>query len=158
MRPVVRTAKYIVVSGPSSEAAAVVVISMALGTDNATLGQTSVTDIAIPVGAKITSMEIFMPKINLVAGAANFCTWSIQRTVTGQSIVNPLIAGGSPLRKNIILTGVVGMGAGQNNQLHVKFRVPKKFQRVGDGDAWSLVTNNFDVVSTLYYIIYKVQM
>lgn len=157
-RPIVRTAKYIVVDGPATEGAGLTVIGLVSGTDNAVLGQTGVTDITVPVGARITSMEIFMPKVNLGAGTANFITWTIQHINTGQAIVNPVTAGGNPLRKNIILTGKIGLGAGQNNSLHIKFRVPKKFQRIADGDLWQLVNNNFLAVSADYYIIYKVQM
>ncbi len=130
---------------------------MATGADNATLGQTGVADFTVPVGAKITSFEIFMPKVNLDT-TANFITWTIQRTVSGQAVVNPLTAGGNPLRKNIILTGMLGLGDRQNSSLHIKFRVPKRFQRIGDGDAWSIVTENTTAVSAQYMIIYKVFM
>ncbi len=99
-----------------------------------------------------------MPKVNLEAATANFVVWSIQRSLSGQSIVNPVSAGGNPLRKNILLTGMVGLGAGQNNGIHIKFRIPKRFQRIGDGDAWSIVNNNGLATSAQYYIIYKVQM
>ncbi len=153
-----RSAKYIVVGAPASEAAGLQAITMSNGTDNATLGQTGVTDVAVPVGAKITQFEIFMPKVNLGAGTANFVHWTIQRTLTGQSVVNPITAGGNPLRKNIILSGVIGMGEGQNNSTHIKFRVPPKMQRVGDGDVWNIVNNNLAAVSVVYYIIYKVHM
>ncbi len=155
----VRSAKYILISGPSSEAAGLIVPpSLAVGADNAVLGQGSTTDNIVPVGARITSMDIFMPKVNLGAATANFITWTIQRVLSGQSVQNPLTAGGTPLRKNIILTGVVGLGAGQNNSLHIKFKIPKRFQRIGDGDVWTIVNNNTLAVSTIYYIIYKVTM
>ncbi len=156
-RSVIRTAKYIVVSGPTAEAGGTQVISMVLGADNAVLGQTGVTDVTVPVGARIEKIEIFMPKINLGA-VSNFCTWSVQRTVSGQSVISPILAGGSPLRKNIILTGCVGMGENQNNSLHIKFRIPKRFQRVGDADAWQIVNNNSSVMTSFYYIIYTVIM
>jgi len=156
-RSTVRSAKYIVVVASASEASGTNAVTMALGTDNATLGQTGVTDTAVPVGAKIASFEIFMPKVNLAA-TANFITWTIQRTLSGQSVVNPLSAGGNAIRKNILLTGVVGLGEGQNNQLHVKFKIPKKYQRIGDGDVWNIITDNTSAVTTFYYIIYKIFM
>ncbi len=157
-RSTVRSAKYIVVSGPSSEAAGLIAVTMAQGVDNATLGQTSVTDTAIPTGAKIAKFDIFMPKVNLGAATANFVHWTIQRTVTGQSVQNPITAGGDAKRTNILLTGVIGLGAGQNNQLHVTFKIPPKFQRVQDNQVWSIVNNNDLAVSTTYYIVYKVFM
>ncbi len=155
-RTTARTAKYILSQAGASEAAGLSVVNMATGTDNVTLGQASVADVDIPVGSRIEKFEIFMPKVNLGAATANFITWSIQRIVTGQSVLNPISAGGNPLRKNILLTGQMGLGAGQNNSLHVKFNVPRKFQRIGDGDQWILVNNNGLAVSTSYYIIYKV--
>lgn len=156
-RSTTRSVKYIVVAGPNTEGAGLAGVAvMAIGTDNATAGQTGVTDTAVPVGAKIASFEIFMPKVNLEAATANFITWSIQRTQTGQAVVNPRTAAGNPLRRNILLTGMLGLGAGQNNNLHVKFKVPPKYQRIGDGDVWNIVTENFLAVSTDYYIIYKV--
>ncbi len=157
-RSTVRSNKYVVISGPSSEAAGVNSVTLAIGTDNATLGQTAVTDTAIPVGAKISQIEIWMPSVNLEAATANFVVWTIQRTLSSQPIVNPLTAGGDARRKNILLTGVMGLGAGQNNLMHVKFRIPPKMQRIGDGDTWTITTNNTDAVSKLYYIIYKVFM
>ncbi len=157
-RSTIRSAKYIVVSGPSSETSGIQAVTMATGTDNATLGQTFVTDATVPVGAKIASFEIFMPKVTLPAGSASFTVWTIQRTQSGQNIINPLVAGGSPLRKNILRTGVIGLGGSQNSQLHINYKVPQKYQRIGDGDAWQLVMDNSGTVQVKYYIIYKIFM
>lgn len=153
-----RSVKYVIVDGPASAGAGTEVVSVALGVDNATLGQTGPTDGSIPTGARIESMDIFMPKVNLGAATANFITWTLQRTVQSQAVINPLAVAGSGLRKNVILTGVLGLGAGQNNQLHIKFKIPRKFQRMSDGDAWSIVNDNGLAVSVFYYIIYKVIM
>ena len=106
-RSTIRSAKYIVTVAAATEGAGLAAHTMALGTDNATLGQSGVTDNTVPVGAKITGFEIFMPKVNLGAATANFIHWTIQHTLTGQSVVNPLTPSGNPLRKNIMLTGVV---------------------------------------------------
>ncbi len=154
-RNITRSVKYIIVQAPSSEAVGTIVVPIGKGVDNATLGQTSSVDIDIPTGCRIESMEIWMPKVNLAA-TANFVTWTIQHLQTGQAVQNPITPGGNPLRKNIILTGNVGLGEGQNNQLHVRFKIPKKFQRMGDGDNWQIVNNNTTAVSTFYYVIYKV--
>ncbi len=150
-----RSAKYIVNIADASEAAGTTATTIINGADNVTLGQASVTDVGVPVGSKIARIEIFMPKVNLAA-TANFVTWSIQRTVSGQSIISPILSGGNPLRKNILLTGMIGLGEGQNNSLHVKYNVPKSFQRIGDGDVWSIVNDNGGAVSTQYQFIYKV--
>ena len=154
--PISRSVKYIVVEGPVSEAAGIIAVGIGKGVDSETLGQSGPTDIDIPVGSRIESMEIFMPKVNLGSATANFITWSIQHTRQGQSVVSPTSAAGSGNRRNIILTGVLGLGAGQNNQLHIKFRIPKQFQRLSKGDAWNIVNENGLVVSAFYYVIYKV--
>jgi len=151
-----RSAKYIVNIAGSSEAAGLQAHTMINGADNTTLGQASVTDVGVPVGSKVTKIEIFCPKVNLGAGTANFIVWNIQRTESGQSIVSPITAGGNPLRKNIMLTGMLGLGAGQNNNLHIKYNIPPKFQRIADGNVWSLVFDNGLAVSTQYQFIYKV--
>ncbi len=155
-RSTVRSVKYIVVSGPSTESSGIQAVTMITGTDNATPGQSSVTDVAVPTGAKVSQIEIFMPKVNLGAGTANFVTWTIQRTQSGQSVKDPLTISGNALRKNVLLSGVLGLGAGQNNNLHIKYKVPPKFQRIGDGDQWIIVTNNGLATSAFYYIIYKI--
>ncbi len=155
-KSIVRSVKYIVVSGPSTESSGIQAITMAKGVDNAVMGQTGVTDVSIPVGAKIAKIEIWMPKVNLGAGTANFIHWTIQRTLTGQSVVNPLTASGDPKRTNIMLTGVLGLGAGQNNQLHISFKIPPKMQRMQDDMQWVIVTDNGLATSATYYIVYKV--
>ena len=151
-----RSVKYIVDQAGASEASGLIVVTICNGVDNATLGQTGPTDTAIPTGAKIVLMDLRFPKVNLGAATANFIHWQIQRTNTGQSIVSPITGGGNALRKNVMLSGVIGLGAGQNNSMHICFKVPKRWQRIADGDTWSLVMNNGLAVSAVYQFIYKV--
>ncbi len=151
-----RSAKYIVQIAGASESPGLTAAVMIVGKDNTTLGQASVTDTDVPVGSKVTVIDIFMPKVNLGAATANFIHWTLQRTQTGQAVINPISAGGNPLRTNILLSGVMGLGAGQNNSLHIRYKVPKRFQRIRDGDVWNLVNNNGLAVSAIYQFIYKV--
>ncbi len=157
-RSTVRSVKYQVFQAGASAGAGIEAVSICKGVDNATLGQSGVTDIDVPTGAKIAKFELFMPKVNLGAGTANFITWSIQRTNTGQAVVNPTTQGGNPLRSNVMLTGVLGLGAGQNNNLHVIYKIPPKYQRITDSQVWSVVNNNGLAVSTEYNFLYKVFM
>ncbi len=151
-----RSAKYIVQVAEASESSGLWAHTMCTGTDNETLGQTSVLNTAVPTGAKIKVFDIRMPKVNLGAGTANFIHWTIQRTLTGQSVINPVGSGGSPLRTNIMLSGVIGLGAGQNDKMHIRFKVPPKYQRIADGTVWNVVGNNGGAVSAVYEFIYKV--
>ncbi len=153
--PGTNSIKYIVNIAGASEPAGLSAVTMALGTDLITGGQSAPTVAAVKTGSKIALFDIRMPKVSLSA-TANFIHWSIQRVLSGQSVINPIIMGGDPLRKNVMLSGVLGLGEGQNNQLHIRYKVPPKFQRIGDGDAWILVNNNTGAVSTIYQIMYKV--
>jgi len=154
-RSTVRSAKYIVQQAGASEAAGLQAVTVCKGVDNATLGQTGPTDADVPTGCKIAKFEIFMPKVNLGASTANFIHWTLQRVNTGQAVVSPLSPGGNPLRNNIMLSGVLGLGAGQNNQLHISYKIPPKMQRIADGQVWSIVTDNGLAVSTVYEFIFK---
>ncbi len=153
-----RSAKYIVNRAGATEAAGIIVSAIVQGTDNTTLGQSSSTDTNVPVGCKVKVFDIFMPKVNLGAATANFIIWSIQRLESGQAVTNPSSAGGNPLRKNIMMMGMLGLGAGQNNSLHIRYKVPKRLQRMGDGVNWQIVNDNGLAVSTKYMVIYKVFM
>ncbi len=155
-RGMTRSVKYQVTQAGSTESAGLNAITFASGKDEETLGQTGVNDKDVPTGSRIVQVEIWMPKVNLGAATANFVTWSIQRTQTGQSVVDPILQAGNALRRNVMLTGKLGLGAGQNNNLHVKYKIPKKYQRIGDGDVWNIVNNNTLEVSTEYMFIYKV--
>ncbi len=156
-RSTTRSAKYIVQVAAASEAAGTGAATIMTGNDNTVIGQTGPTDQLVPTGAKVSVIEIFMPKVNL-ATTANFIHWTLQRIVSGQAVINPLSAPGSPLRKNIMLSGVVGLGDRQNSNLHIRYKIPPKFQRIGDGDSWIIVNNNESAVSTVYQFIYKIFM
>ncbi len=150
-----RSAKYIIDVASSSESSGLQAQTVINAQDGETLGQTSGTSALVPTGSKVMLLDLRMPKVNLSA-TANFVHWSIQRTQSGQSVINPISMGGNPLRKNVLLSGIIGLGDSQNNGLHIRYKIPKKFQRMGDGDVWSIVNNNTSAVSTVYQFMYKV--
>lgn len=150
-----RSIKYIVDEPEASETAGLQSFTMVVGTDNATLGQTGATDTAIPVGSKIKLFDIRAVFGNLTS-INDFIYWSIERKASGQGTVNPKSPGGNPLRKNILLSGLFMVGKDQNRVLHVRYKVPKKYQRIADGDTWRL---NYDlgvVTTTAKQVVYKV--
>ncbi len=155
-RSMVRSVKYIVNIGGASEGSGVQVQTIAAGKDNTTLGQVDTFDTEVPVGSRITKLLLMCPKVNLGSSTANFICWTLQKIRVGQTVQDPLLAGGKAQRQNIHLTGMLGLGAGQNNSLIIKFNIPKGLQRMGDGEGWQLVTNNGLAVSTQYQFIYKV--
>ncbi len=152
-----RSRKYQVVSAPASESAGKVDFLLAKGVDNATLGQTSVVDENIPVGAKITELRIRWEGVSL-ANVAVIGHWSLQRVSANQSTLDPAVAGGNSQFKNIMLSGMKSVGLNQNSSLNIRYKVPKKFWRVGDDEEWQFVTNFNNVMTVSKECIYKVFM
>ncbi len=150
-----RSKKYQVVVAPASESAGKVNFEMAKAVDNAALGQTSVTDSVVPVGSKITELRIRWQGASL-ANVAVIGHWSLQHLAAGQATVDPKVAGGDPLFKNIMLSGMLSVGFNQNSGLNLVYKVPKKFWRLGDTESWQLVTNFNNVMTVSKEVIYKV--
>lgn len=151
----IRSKKYVIDEAEASETAGLHSFFMATGTDNTTLGQSSATDNAVPVGSRIKIFDLRAVFGNLVA-VNDFVYWSIQRRVSGQSGINPLSPGGNPLIKNILLSGLFSVGKEQNKTLHIRYKVPKRFQRLGDGDVWTFSYNLGQITTTAKQVVYKV--
>lgn len=100
----------------------------------------------VPVGCVIKSINIQLAFQNLVNIAA-FYWVSVQHVRSGQSVIDPRTAGGDPQRNQVFkqIFGCVGLN--QNVNLKFQFKIPGKFQRVRDGDFWT-VTLECDQVST----------
>lgn len=150
-----RSRKYTVDQAEASEIAGIQAFILATGTDNDTLGQTAATDNAVPTGSKIMLLDLRAVFGNLVA-INDFVYWSIQLRRSGQANLNPLSPGGSPLLKNIMLSGLFSIGKEQNKTLHIRYKIPKALQRVADGNIWAFVTNNGAVTTTAMQCVYKV--
>ncbi len=150
-----RSSKYIVDKAEASQSAGLINFTMVTGTDNASLGQSSAVDTAVPVGSKITLLDIRCVYGNLVA-INDFIYWSIQRKSSGQANLNPLSPGGNALRKNILLSGLFSVGKEQNFTQHIRYKIPKKFQRIADGDVWAFVTDNGAITTVANQVVYKV--
>jgi len=66
-----------------------------------------------------------------------------------------LSVGGDPIRNQVHLQLLRMLGANQNVNFHIKFKVPKQFQRVREGDFWLLVTESDVVTNSAWQFIYK---
>lgn len=150
-----RSSKYIVDQAEASEAVGQHSFTLALGTDNDSLGQSSATDSAVPTGSKIRLFDLRAVFGNLVA-INDFVYWCIQRRTSGQSVLNPVSPGGNPLRKNILLSGLFSVGKEQNKTLHIRYKVPKRYQRIADGDSWTFTYNLGQITTTAMQVVYKV--
>ncbi len=158
MRPTIRTFKKVLNFAPASTGAGVqqdqVVIT---GVDNLAIGQTSPTDATVPTGSKIAYFEIQLALTNL---SAVFCAThiTIQRLVSGQTAISPLLVGGNAQRNQVFMQSLRSTGEGQNQTWTIKFKVPPKFQRMSEGTAWMFSFSSHVSTSFASQIIYKCQL
>lgn len=108
----------------------------------------------VPTGAIVTGIDIQGSVTNLVAISA-YVWISIQQVRSGQSAISPRSAGGDPQRNQVFRQLTRMLGKDQNNNWHIKFRIPKKFQRVREGDNWILTVESDQINGENWQFIYK---
>ncbi len=152
---VVQSYKKVLNFAPTSQSASTKITKvLSSGTDSTAAGQTGPTDGAVPTGSIIRFFDIQYVVEN-VGSTGLFQSITMQRMHTGQPTVDPLVVGGNPARNQVHLQLLKSIGKDQNGNFHIKFRVPKKFQRVREGDTWVLVTSGDAVHSDNCLVIYK---
>ncbi len=155
VRPVIQSQKMQVLKAEAANIAATKInTAFATGTDCVAAGQTSNVDTKVPTGAHIQYVEIQYTAGNLVAISSNV-TWCIQLIHTGQSTVDPLIWGGNAQRNQIFKCGLMSLGKEQSNNRTIKFKIPKQFQRVREGDQWSFTRNGTALFTDMIIFVYK---
>jgi len=130
---------------------------LAKGVDNATLGQSGPTDVDIPTGCKIKQFNI-MSCWGSITGVSTFIHWSIQHLKSGQTSLDPTTVGGQPTRNMVMMQGMICAGDKQNATIDIKYKIPKKFWRLADGDQWIFVTKastNLDVVKQIIFKVFS---
>ncbi len=154
-RTVVQSFKKVLhFAGASRSAAATISFIASTGTDSVAAGQTGQTDAAVPTGSVIKYIEIDFAVSNLVLVLA-VQNIAIQRIHSGQSVINPVTVGGNAQRNQVFLQGMFILGTEQNNNRKYRFKIPKKYQRVREGDSWVFTTNCDVVTGSACQIIYK---
>ena len=151
---VIQSYKKVLTHAPASSAASQIDYDLSSGVDSVAAGQTSGTDANVPTGAVLKYIEIQYSVQNLVSVAATqyLC---IQRVHSGQSNINPSAVGGHAQRNQVHWQLLKMCGQDQNNNMTIRFKVPKKFQRVREGDKWVLSVYT-DVTHThACQVIYK---
>jgi len=157
-RPLRKTYKKVLNFAASSHAAGTKVdIFMAVGVDSIAIGQLTPTDGNVPTGARITSFVIQYAAQNLALTPA-FVHLTIQHLHSGQGTIDPRVIGGNPQRNQVFNQQLRSIGLQQNFNYVKAFKVPKKFQRVREGDSWSFTYFLDQVVSDIVQIIYTVEL
>ncbi len=155
MAPVIQSFKKVLNEAPASRVAGSSILSfVSQGVDSVAAGQTSVTDSNVPTGAVIKYFEIQWALGN-VSGGNNFFHCAIELIHSGQTQVNPNTVGGNAQRNQVFFQSLFQLGNDQNGSRTYRFKVPKRFQRVREGDSWRFIRIGSAVYTDSTQIIYK---
>ncbi len=153
-RPVIQSFKKVLNILPASFTAGFQSIFLVQGVDSVAVGQLSNTDAQVPTGAMVKFIEIQFCVANLVAVAC-YINCTIQLRHSGQTAQDPDTIGGNKQRNQVFHQDLYTVGLNQNSTHKFKFKIPKKFQRVREGDDWLLTWKNSASVNQSAQIIYK---
>lgn len=155
MRQIVQSYKKVINHAPASRAASTILnFALSEGVDSVAAGQTGPTDVNVPTGAVIKYIEIQYVDVNLVA-IASIRHVSIQKLHQGQSTINPALVGGNAQRNQVHMQQMFSVGQNQNSNHVYRFKIPKKFQRVREGDKWQFVVFGDSIHTSAVQAIYK---
>lgn len=153
-RQVIQSFKKVLNFAPASTGAGSKNVVLSIGQDSVAAGQTSATDNGVPTGAIIKYFEIQLAYSQIVGGSV-FVHYSIQQLRSGQSAILSNVVGGSPQRNQVFLQGMASIGINQNWNRSIKFKIPRKFQRVREGDLWLIEITNSNTLVMAEQVIYK---
>lgn len=143
---VVQSFKKVLNHTPASLSTAAQQYDLVVGVDSVAAGQTSSVDANVPTGSVIKSITIWWCQQNL-ANVAAFTHVTISQLRSGQSAISPTGVGGNTQRNQVHHQDMFCVGFNQNVNRKMIIKIPKKFQRVREGDKWRLSTIT-DQVST----------
>ncbi len=128
------------------------------GVDSTALGQTTITDAAVPTGSKIKGILIMLglsaPSTTSVEVGVN-----LQYLLAGQATnVDPLAVGGNAQRNQVIKSWhfLVAQDSMVNFTQFVK--IPRMFQRIRENMLWRLVISSSSSREQGHQSIYKVRL
>lgn len=158
IRPRVHTFKKIIYHAEASVAAATKNdFEIAKGVDDVNPKQATNIDTDVPTGSTITDIYVWLTQTNLVS-VANTSAVTMQMVQAGQAgTVNPFSMGGNSQRNQIYKTKFHMLGKDQNVNTAWHFKVPRKYQRMREGQIWRLTTNCTQIRTEACMAIYKIQ-
>ncbi len=131
---------------------------IAQGLDSVSPGQTSATDTTVPVGVKLSTIDVQYTFGNLAA-AVSTIHWTLQIRRGGQTaFVHPQLVGGDNQRNQVFKQLLRSAGQNQNVVIHLRFKIPKMFRRVRDGDIWGVNWICDTVIGRTAQMIYKFEL
>ncbi len=154
VRPSIQSQKVVINHAAASFVAGTIVQGMSVGTDSVAAGQTGPTNTQVPTGSRIAAFNIRFAAVNIVGGAL-FLHIAIQLVHNAQTVVDPQLVGGNPQRNQVFYQDMRSIGINQNMNWAILFKIPKRFQRVREGDRWEFVWKATNTVTATNQIIYK---
>jgi len=149
----IQSYKQISVDGPASRAAATTIThNIVIGVDNYT--GPSAANNEVPTGAKIMSVYIMAAFTNLVSVSA-LTHFQIGCRRSGVTFPTPGAVGGNPSRNTIIHTAMFFLGQDQNNNYVFRIKIPRIYQRIREGDVFSIQYQTDAVFASATQVIYK---
>ncbi len=149
----IQSYKNISVDGPASRAAATNIFHTVLvGTDD--YAGPSAANNEVPTGAKVMSMTVMVAFINLVS-VSSLLHFNFQFMRSGQAPITPGAIGGNPQRNQVISTFMKFLGQNQNSNFMFSVKIPRVYQRIREGDFWSLAYRADTVFASATQVIYK---
>lgn len=128
------------------------------GVDSTALGQTTITDGAVPTGSKIKGVLIQLglsaPATTTVEVGVNF-----QYLLAGQTTnVDPLAVGGNAQRNQVIKSWHFVIAQDSMANINQFVKIPKQFQRVREQMLWRIVISSSSSREQAHQTIYKVRL
>ena len=154
MTSTVQSFKKVLNHAPASFGAGSRTLNMTTGTDSVAAGQTSPTDSQVPTGAILKFIEIQI-SYGQISGGAVFAHCSIQLLRANQTAIASNVVGGNPQRNQVFHQMMYQLGINQNFNRTIKFRIPKKFGRVREGDKWIWEITSSGTLTQAHQFIYK---
>ncbi len=111
---------------------------IAVGVDSIAAGQTGPTDVNVPTGSVISKFTLQSTWANLVS--VNCVVHYTIQIIRGSQVafVHPQLVGGDNQRNQVFFSMMRNIGADQNFNINMNFKIPKKFQRIREGDQWTI--------------------
>jgi len=153
-RVVIQSYKKVINVAPASYGAGSNNIFVSQGKDSVAAGQTGPTDVDVPTGCIIKYIEFQLAFSNSVAVPGNVHI-AIQKIHSGQTAIVANVVGGNPQRNQVFHQALMQIGKDQNNSRTFKFKIPKREQRVRDGDLWVFNWANDVTIGMSCQAIYK---
>ncbi len=152
---IIQSYKKVLNDAPTTRVASTTIsLNLAKGVESVAAGQTGVIDADVPTGCVIKFFEIQWAYANPVAGAV-FIHTTIQKLQSGQGPVTPNVVGGNPQRNQVFHQTMRVISLNQNGNAVLRFKVPKKFQRMREGDVWQFNRIGDAAFSDALQVIYK---